>query len=176
MTRRLTRILMLALAGFACILIVAVPIQPGATQWPMPDLLLMLCCYWVLRRPDSAPILVLFALGLIADLILMRPIGIGALALVLITELLRAQIRTLRDTAFPLEWLTVAILVGIGMLLQMALLWISLGTLPMPIEVAQYAGITILSYPAVALFCGGILGLRHRTSGKISYSNYLGEG
>lgn len=175
MIRRLIRVLMLLLVGFICILVLAVPLTPGVPSWPMPDLLIALCCYWVLRRPGSAPVIAIFVLGLTADLLLMRPVGLGALTLVLVTEVLRAQIRHLREVPFVLEWLMVGSLMAAGVIVQVVLMWISLGTLPMLAELAQYAGVTILSYPVVALICGGLLGLRHRSTGKLSYSTYLGE-
>lgn len=176
MIARITRTAVLALIGFGCILFAAVPLQPGAAQWPMPDLLMMLLYYWTLRRPDSTPMLLVFGLGIVADLILMRPVGLGALTLVMATELLRSQVRTLREVAFVVEWLTIALLVTTAMGMQMSLLWLSLGTLPKLGEVALYAATTILIYPVVAILCGGILGLRHRRSGRMIYSTYLGEG
>lgn len=176
MTRLLLRILMLAAIGFGCILISAVPLRPGAPLWPMPDLLLALCSYWVLRRPDTAPLIVIFALGLAADLILMRPIGIGALALVLVTEILRSQVRQMRDIPFVAEWLLITLMIGAAVTLQVVLMWISLGNLPPLRDMALYAGATALSYPVMAILCGGLLGLRHRNTGQMSYSTYLGEG
>lgn len=176
MIRWAIRIAMLILAGFGCILLSAIPLQPGAPQWPMPDLLFALCCYWVLRRPDSAPLIVVFALGLTADMLLMRPVGIGALTLVLATEVLRGQSRHLREVPFVLEWAIVAALIGMGVAMQAALIWISLGSPPTVGQLGRYAVGTMLSYPLVALICGGLLGLRHRGNGKLTYSTYLGEG
>lgn len=176
MTAALGRILLLLLAGAACILIAAVPMRPGVPEWPVPDLLMLLCCYWVLRRPESTPLLAVFALGLAADLVLLRPVGVGALTLVLATEVLRAQRQGLGDTSFLVEWLIVALTVLVMATLQIALLWLGLGALPALGEVAAHAGLTAAVYPLMAFVCATLLGLRHRRGGRLSYSSYLGEG
>lgn len=174
MIRRVLRFVMLALAGFVCILLSATPMQPGIHAWPTPDLLFALCCFWVIRRPESAPLLLIAALGLLADLILMRPVGIGALGLVLATEVLRASVRAVRETPLLVEWLFVSLLVLAMCLFHALILWLSLGNLPGLRAMAAYGLATAAVYPVVALFCGLILGVRHRPGQNLSYSNYMG--
>ena len=174
MMRRVLRFVMLGLAGFACILLSATPMRPGIHAWPTPDLLFALCCFWVIRRPESAPLLLVAGLGLLADLILMRPTGIGALGLVVSTEILRASFRALRDIPLLAEWLFVSALVMGTCLFHAVMLWLSLGNLPGLREMVEYGLATAAVYPIVALFCGLILGVRHRTGRNLSYSSYLG--
>ncbi|QPH55701.1 rod shape-determining protein MreD [Pontivivens ytuae] len=170
----LVRLGLLPLVGLICVLIVAVPASPVNPAWPMPDLLICLCAYWVLRRPAAAPMLVMFGLGLVADLMLMRPVGIGALSLVLVTEVLRGQRKVLRDMPFVLEWVVVSVLIALSVLAQALAVWISLGPIPGLTLLFWHVLITIAAYPVVALTCRVALNMGHRDRPGASYSGYLG--
>ena len=54
------------------------PLGPGWVRWTGPDLLLALTFAWVLRRPDQAPVLLVAAVFLLADLLTLRPPGLRA--------------------------------------------------------------------------------------------------
>ncbi|WP_316015773.1 rod shape-determining protein MreD [Roseobacter sp. HKCCA0434] len=156
------------------ILLLAVPLRAGAPDWPMPDLVMAVACTWVLRRPEAAPMPIIFALGLMADLMLMRPVGLGAFALVVVTEVLRAQSRSLRDAPLVAELMLVALLIAAALAAQVGLIWLTLGNLPPLGELVTYGLLTIAAYPAVTLILALALGLRHRAGGQLAYSSYLG--
>jgi len=57
----------LTLGGLGAILIEAAPAGVAALSLPSPDLLFCLVALWAVRAPKAAPILLLFALGLLRD-------------------------------------------------------------------------------------------------------------
>ena len=59
-----------------------IPLGPGSALLA-PDLLFGLVVAWVIRRPATAPLWAIVALGLFADLMMSRPLGLGALGLML---------------------------------------------------------------------------------------------
>jgi hypothetical protein len=84
----LARIVLVVLA-LAAIHVPMIPVSHAADRLPVPDLLFCLLAAWVVRRPERLPLLLVVALGLLADLLQARPVGPGALGLVLATEVLR---------------------------------------------------------------------------------------
>ena len=70
-----------------------------------PDLLYGLVVAWVIRRPAATPLWIVVALGLFADVMLSRPLGLGALGLVLATEAFRVRAGRFSGVPFPVEWL-----------------------------------------------------------------------
>jgi rod shape-determining protein MreD len=96
--------------GVAAIYASLLPYSLDATSAPAPDLLYCLVAAWVVRRPAKAPLWAILALALAGDVFLSRPIGLGALGLLLAAEGLRANAFLLRGAPFMLEWLVVAVL------------------------------------------------------------------
>ena len=164
------------LAGLACILVGLIPITPGADSYPMPDLLFCVLAYWVLRRPEGASLPLVFALGLIADLMLGRPVGLATFLLVVMTEILRGQSLALRDVSFIFEWLLFAVLTALMLLGQMLLLWITFSEVPSAQLIGQYGLFTVMSYPVVAALCGTALGIRYPVRAVHERSTYLRGG
>ena len=58
--------------GLVAVQAALIPLGPGGALVP-PDLLYCLVIAWVIRRPSSAPIWAVLALGLFADVMLSRP-------------------------------------------------------------------------------------------------------
>ncbi|MEM0937732.1 MAG: rod shape-determining protein MreD [Pseudomonadota bacterium] len=75
---------------------------------PGPDLILAFTVAWVLRRPAYAPAWLIVAVFLPLDFLLHQAPGIGALAILLLTEFLRARQELSRSLPFSLEWALVA--------------------------------------------------------------------
>ena len=88
----------LVLAGFGLVAIMAamIPLAPGGALGP-PDILWCVVVAFAVRRPGAAPAWLIVALGLAADLMLSRPLGLGALALFLSAETMRIA----ASTSFP---------------------------------------------------------------------------
>lgn len=148
----------LILLGIAAIYAALIPFGTSRAV-AMPDLVFCLLAACVLRDPRAAPLWMVLGLGLMGDLLLSRPPGLGALALVLATELLRARARLLRGAPFLVEWIAVALsfaamLAGMEAVLRLVLAPAPGADLLMPHLVA-----TALAYPLVVLALRGVLGL-----------------
>lgn len=105
---RLARIGFMLVLGLLAIAIEAAPLGVGPAAPPSPDLLLCVIVYWTARRPGSTPVLAIFLLGLVRDVMTDVPTGAGALALVLAAEVVRAIRHRLARSYFILEWLALA--------------------------------------------------------------------
>lgn len=142
--------LMLAL-GLLAIYIEAAPLGTGALAPPSPDLLLAVVVYWSARRPRSTPLIGVFILGLVRDMLTDAPIGAGALALVLAAEFLRRTRYRLARGSFISEWLVLAA-AAFG---TSALLWLLITltlTKPPFIAVLFHQSLyTIMLYPLVVV-------------------------
>ena len=89
--------------GVLSVLAVTMPLGPGGAL-VAPDMLYCLLVAWAIRRPAQLPLWVVVALGLFADLLLSRPLGLGALAQLLVVEAFRRRALFFHGTPFVLEW------------------------------------------------------------------------
>jgi rod shape-determining protein MreD len=139
----------LVLTSLAAVLLAVslMPLRPATSGLAVPDLVLCLTCAWALRHPQSAPMILMFTIGLMADLLLGRPVGLGALTLLVITEVLRRQPA---GVSFLLEWLFVSILIVIGSLVQLGVLMVTFAARPDTAMVLINAIVTALCYPVLA--------------------------
>lgn len=153
-------VVMIGAALFGLFLMMS-PVRPGTLGGVAPDLLACVVFFWVLRRPAQANMGVIFALGITADLLLGRPVGLGALALLLITEFLRTQSATLRDLHFLFEWVVVIVVLLASILAQHMVLWLTFAPSPGLGAQLSSAFATALSYPLVAVLGRYALGLRY---------------
>ena len=85
------------------VLAVMIPLGPGGAL-VAPDLLYCLLVAWVVRRPARTPLWRVVALGLFADVMLSRPLGLGALGLMLVVETFRRRALLFHGAPFLLEW------------------------------------------------------------------------
>ncbi len=165
------KLLFLAL-GVVAVQAALIPLGPGGALVP-PDLLYGLTVAWVIRRPATAPIWVVLALGLFADVMLSRPLGLGALGLLLASEWFRHRARRFHGAPFPLEWLAAAAgfaAMLAGMAIAMALVLLDppgLGTL------LHHLLTTALAYPLIVF--GLTWCLRLRAPQAHRFGNPLGR-
>jgi rod shape-determining protein MreD len=136
--------------GIVAVEAALIPLGPGSAL-VAPDLLFGLVIAWVVRRPATAPFWAIVALGLFADLMMSRPLGLGALGLMLASEWFRRRAARFRAGPFPLEWLAMtlafAAVLG-GMEVALALV---LADGPGPAALARYAVTTGMTYPLIVL-------------------------
>lgn len=81
-----------------------------------PAFMLMALYYWTILRPHAFPMGVVFAVGLVLDLLLDWPIGMSAFALVLAQWMTRGQRKFLVHQPFLVIWVgfcLLALLIGI---------------------------------------------------------------
>ncbi|WP_347266350.1 rod shape-determining protein MreD [Paracoccus sp. (in: a-proteobacteria)] len=136
------------------------PLAPGRAAWPGPDLGLCLALLWVLRRPQNLPVLTVALLFLVADVLLMQPIGLGAAIAVIGTEAARTREQRWRQLPFMVEWLRVAILLALMMLTNRFLMSVTFLPLPALGMVIVHYLATVAVYPPLAGLCAWALGLR----------------
>jgi rod shape-determining protein MreD len=150
-----------ALLACAAIYVPLVPVSHAADRLPLPDLLYCLTLAWVVRRPSTAPLALVLAAGLAADVLLARPPGLGALGLVLASEAVRGR-RLWLSNVFAAAWLVAALLFALVLAATTALLALSLAPLPAPGPIVGHWLATVLAYPlmALAIAAAGRLGSR----------------
>lgn len=158
-------------AGLALIVVALLPLRPGAIAWPGPDWLVALAFAWVLRRPEQVPVLIVAALMLTADILLLRPIGLGAAIAVVATEAARRREPRWRDQGFLVEWLGVATLIVMMVLADRVIrtLFLIPPTLaplpPLGQDILRLIA-TIAAYPLVVVVTH-VLGLRRAAPGEL---------
>ncbi len=145
------------------LLSIAFPILPldfSPSRMAMPDLFLALTIAWIVRVPDTAPLVLVAVLALLADAVLMRPFGLWALFVVILSELARMNDRLLRDGGFLIELAFFLVSLAILLVLQNLFLFITFaGTYPLN-ELVKIVISSLICYPLIALFLHYILRVR----------------
>ena len=145
------RMALMATLAMCAIYAEAAPLGLGAGARPSPDLLLCVIAYWAVRRPGSTPMLLVFGLGLVRDLLTDLPVGAGALSLVLVAEALKRWRRALARSAFMLEWAVVALAALASTTLHWLLVVLMLAQPPYLFDLGLQCLYTAGAYPAIAL-------------------------
>ena len=144
------RIGMLFGFGVVAVLAAMIPLGPGGSLVP-PDLLFCLVVAWTLRSPDTVPVWALVVLGLFGDLMLSRPVGLGALGLLLAAEIIRGGANRIRGLPFPAEWLAASVLFAVVLAFMHLALRLVFAEGPPPVDLLRHLVATALAYPVVAL-------------------------
>jgi rod shape-determining protein MreD len=95
-----------------CLLVVLVGRLPyGLPEAAMvfPALSMIAVYYWSVHRPDLRTPPAVFAVGLLNDLIAGTPLGVGTLALLLVTGIVAVQRRLFVSLSFFVTWLGFAV-------------------------------------------------------------------
>lgn len=143
-----------------CVFGPLLPLEFEAEARVLPDFLFVLMAAWILRRPESTPLIILALIFMIADFALGRPAGLWALIMLLSSEVLRTQLVRLRDQPFVFEWLNFAIVLGIALLAQALILTITIVPQPSAGRMMQlYIG-SVVIYPAVVILLHWIFRIR----------------
>lgn len=124
-TRYWLEVVLFLILGFVAIGIPMIPMGLAADSLPVPDLLFGLIIAWIIRRPETAPLFSVVFVAVLADAMLMRPLGLWALLILIGSEALRFSLRAFRDIPFVLEWAYVAGLLVLMTLLQSVILFVS---------------------------------------------------
>lgn len=100
---RLRQLLPLLTVLLAALLDLA-PVPDLGPQGHSPDLMLATVFFWSLHRPDLLPVLALFVVALVADLVADSLIGLGPATLLLVREAVVRQQRLLRAASPLVRW------------------------------------------------------------------------
>jgi len=142
------------------------PVEAGLFGLPGPDLTVALALAWVLRRPAYVPGWLLVAVFLPLDLLLQRPPGLGALAVLLGAEALRRR-AVAGGLSFPLEWALVAgVLVAMPVLTQAVLALTAVPRPPLGLDLVR-ALATAAVHPPVVLVSAWAFGVRRASPGEV---------
>lgn len=158
---RLAGLAFAATLGWLAIALDLAPLTGAARGWPLPDLLFAVLACLVLRRARLVPAPLVFALGLLRDLLAGGAVGPSTLGLLLGVEILRGLAPALRRRSFGVEWLQVGGVAAVTMVPSVGLLWVTLAEIPSLSEILGRIAATIMVYPiAVALLRVGHEGPR----------------
>ena len=161
LTYRVTFVFLVSAVLFVQLL----PLSPGPTGIPGPDIILLIALSWIVMRPDYVPVLLLAAVFLVTDLLLMRPPGLWTALAVLAGEFLRGRQTQLRAASFFTEWALIAGLI-VAMTITNALLLALFGlTQPSHGLTLLRLIFTILCYPLVVILAGRAFGIRKVRAG-----------
>ena len=156
----------LALA-FILIVVDLVPLDMRPSLWISPDLLLAATLAWVVRKPIYVPVLVIALLFLMTDFLFMRPPGLWAALVVILTEVLRRQHREFRNMPLLVEWGTVAFgIVTITVVNRIVLAIVMSPQAPLGSTLIEMI-VTIFVYPIVLLIAHFIFGVSRTSPGEI---------
>ncbi|MEM9139248.1 MAG: rod shape-determining protein MreD [Pseudomonadota bacterium] len=148
---RLFRIALMVSLALVAIFAEAAPLGLSPTAPPSPDLLMCVLVYWSIRRPGSTPLLAVIALGLIRDFLTDVPIGAGALSLVLVTEVFKAQRHKLQRSSFVVEWMALAAAAFAATALVWLLVTLTLAQPPYLISLFHQCLYTAMVYPLMVV-------------------------
>ena len=143
------------------------PLETTPRWFAGPDILLAFACAWCIRRPDYVPMPVLAVIFLLADLLLQRPPGLWAMLALLGCENLKSQGRSLRDSNFLAEMISVSIVIFGIMLANRIILAIALVDLPGWGLSLSEAGMTLVFYPVVVAISHWLMGVRKMAPGDL---------
>lgn len=162
-TRRIAFRLAFAAMAALIVFVQILPFRLGAGGLPAPDLLILFCFAWALRRPDYVPVALIGAVLLAADILLMRPIGLWAALGVIAVECLRGRGHGSAELHFPVEWILVGAVLGLMSVVQVAVLGILAVPQPPLGDTALHYVITVAAYPLVVLATTFGFGVRPAT-------------
>ena len=159
-------------AGFLLLTLVILffhllPLETTPRRWAGPDLLLCFALAWSLRRPEYVPAWALALAFLLADLLLQRPPGLWAALALIGCENLKSRARTLRDSNFAAEWITVGLIIIAITFADRFLLVMAIVELPgLTLTLSQLV-LTILCYPAIVAITHFFMGVRKAAAGEL---------
>lgn len=160
------RVVFLALA-FLLIVVDLVPLDMRPSLWVSPDILLVATLVWVVRKPTYVPVAVIAAVFLMTDFLFMRPPGLWAALVVILTEVLRRQHREFRNMPFLVEWGTVAFgLVAITVVNRIVLAVVMSPQAPLGLTLIEMVA-TILAYPLVLIVAHFVFGVSRMAPGEV---------
>lgn len=159
------RLLFVALAG-AVLFFALLPFGSPEGGVPGPDMLVCLTFAWVLRRPDYVPLWLLVPVLLLADILLMRPLGLWTLVLLLATEYLRRRVDPGEAGTFWSEVANVAgVILGAFVLNHLVLMLLVAQTPPL-FGQGLHMLATVVFYVPTAIF-SQLIGVRRLAPGEM---------
>lgn len=149
---RLARNLLPLALGLACVLLSVTPVYLPGYGMIGAHFAMMAVFYWSVYRPDLLSPLTAFGLGLLLDILVGTPLGLNALALMLVRIVGDNQGKVFRGKSFVLLWWGFG-LVALGASLVIWALSAALALMPVdPAPALFQAAMTTALFP----FFGGV--------------------
>jgi rod shape-determining protein MreD len=161
--------------ALAFVLIVAelVPLDLRPNVWAGPDLLMAVTLAWVARRPSALPVFVVAVVFLMADFLFMRPPGLWAALVVVLTEMIRRRNSEFRNMPFLAEWGTIAGGIVMITLMNRAILFVVASPrAPLGLTLMEMI-MTIIVYPLVVMVAYFVFGIRRAAPGETGSKGQL---
>lgn len=134
---------------------------------PGPDLMLALLIAWTLRRPDYVPLGLVALFAFMADALLMRPLGLGALTVVLATEYLRRSVIQTEALTFLDELLQAGLVIAACFFGERIILLLLFADQPPALDQILQVIVTFLFYPLTVGATQFVFGVRRLQPGEV---------
>ena len=148
------------LLGLFAVAYPLLPLQFSPARFSSPDLLFALTMVWIVRQPQSAPFLLVAALALLADAVLMRPMGLWAVLMLISSETVRFSYKSIQDRGIIAEFTLIASLLLAMVVLQNLVLWVSFSQVLEFAKIVQFVILTLASIPVILLFLHYVVRVR----------------
>lgn len=140
------------------LLINIVPYDIWPRRFPGPDLMVAITFAWLLHRPAQIPTPLVAAVYFVADILLMRPIGLWAALMTLAAEFFRHRLRSVQERTFVAEWALASGVLLAATLANAAVLSAVFFEAVLLDRAMFQAGSTILAYPLVSMAARNVFG------------------
>jgi len=167
MTPRIRLSVRRVLFTLLALLMIALPLLPlgfSPSRWAMPDLFFALTISWVIRDKHSAPLILVAGLALLADAILMRPLGLWAVLVVITSELARMNDRFIRDGGIIAEMLFFWVTAISMVIIQNIFLFLTFSNSYPVDRLVQFVMLSLIIYPFIAAILHYVLRIRGEIS------------
>jgi len=151
------------MCGLGILIFELVPLRFTPSAFSHPDLVFGLAFAILLRRPEFVPVWLLTLVLLLADFLLLRPVGLWTAIVILAAEFARSQEYRFRELSFPFEWAFFGAVLFLALILNRSVLALML------IPQAGFSAMMLhflssfLIYPLLVLFSSFILRIRKFT-------------
>jgi rod shape-determining protein MreD len=126
------------------------PLHNAALQSVAPSLPVIAVFYWTLHRPALMPVVAVFVIGLLNDVLVGLPIGVSACVLVCVHAAVSLQRRFFTGKSFGVVWLGFAVVAAAALVLGWLLSCLYYGTLIDPHRLPFQLLTTVGCFP---VFC-----------------------
>lgn len=154
-------VILISVIAFAQLL----PLSREAGALPGPDLMFLVIAAYAIRRPRMIPTWVYLVVLMVADILLMRPLGLHAAITLVAIDMIRRRGMQAPTMPFLREWLIVATSVTAITLLEVVILTLFLVPQASLGLALIHLIVTVLTYPVVVALVAQPFGLRRPKSG-----------
>ena len=153
--------------GSTCILLSIIPFDLSANTLPYPDIFYCFTMIFIVRRPEYVSVWAVFFVFFLRDILTQAPLGLFTFLVIMASEVVRANIQAFREYNFWLEWLWVAAIFIVIMVVQQTILALTLSDMPQLMENILPILLTVMAYPAIVGLVQYGFGLQRPQPGEL---------